>query len=89
MATVLAIEALVLGFLATLLGIVGGYAMLYWMQTSLIEDNSPEMAIPLHICWPEVISLLLASIAVLALAQASTANKLGRLYIPSALQVLE
>ena len=55
----------------------------------MIAESYPEIAIPLRIYWPEMISLLLASIAVVALGPAFITRKLGRMYIPSALQVLE
>lgn len=85
----LAMEGLVLGVLATILGIILGYALLLWMILSLIPASYPDMGVILTINIPAMAGFLGIGIAVVALAPALTMRKLQRMYIPGTLRVLE
>ena len=86
---ILAMEGLVLGVLASILGIVLGYALLLWMLLVLVPASYPDMGIILTINIPAMAGFLGASIAVVALAPSLTARKLQKMNIPSTLRVLE
>ena len=85
----LAMEGLVLGVLAAILGIVLGYALLLWMILSLVPASYPDMGVILTINIPAMASFLGAGIAVVALAPALTVRKLQKMDIPGTLRVLE
>ena len=86
---ILAVEGLVLGSLATLLGIVLGYGLLLWFIRELIPASYPDMGVILTIRLPQLAAVLAAGIAVVALAPALTVRKLRRMDIPGTLRVLE
>ena len=85
----LAVEGLVLGTLATLLGVVLGYGMLLWLIRELIPASYPDLGVVLSVRAPQMAALLAAGIAVVALAPALTVRKLRRMDVPSTLRVLE
>ena len=85
----LAMEGLVLGVLASILGIVLGYALLLWMILVLVPASYPDMGIILTINIPAMAGFLGAAIVVVALAPALTVRKLQRMNVPSTLRVLE
>ena len=85
----LAMEGLVLGVLAAILGIVFGYALLLWMILSLVPASYPDMGVILTINIPAMAGFLGAGIAVVALAPALTVRKLQKMDIPGTLRVLE
>ena len=86
---ILAVEGLVLGALATLLGIVLGYGLLLWFIGELIPNSYPDLGVILTIHVPQLAVVLAAGIAVVALAPALTVRKLRRMDIPGTLRVLE
>ena len=85
----LAVEGLVLGVLAAMLGIVIGYALLLWMVLVLVPQSYPDMGILLSINMPVMAAFLAVGAAVVALAPALTVRKLQRMDIPGTLRVLE
>ena len=85
----LAMEGLVLGILAAVLGVVFGYALLLWMVRVLVPASYPEMGVLLSINIPAMVAFLAAGAAVVALAPALTVRKLRRMDIPGTLRVLE
>ena len=85
----LAMEGLVLGVLAAVLGVVFGYALLLWMVLVLVPASYPEMGVLLSINIPAMTGFLAAGAAVVALAPTLTVRKLRRMDIPGTLRVLE
>ena len=75
---ILAVEGLVLGALATLLGIVLGYGLLLWFIRELIPNSYPDLGVILTIHMPQLAVVLAAGIAVVALAPALTVRKLQK-----------
>ena len=86
---ILAAEGLVLGTLATLLGLVLGYGILLWFIRELIPASYPDMGVILAIDAPQMAAVLAAGIVVVALAPALTVRKLRRMDVPATLRVLE
>ena len=85
----LAMEGLVLGVLAAMLGIVFGYALLLWMVLVLVPQSYPELGVLLSMNIPVTAAFLAMGAAVVALAPALTVRKLRRMDIPGTLRVLE
>ncbi len=85
----LAVEGLVLGMIATLLGVVLGYVLLLWLVHELMPASYPDLGIVLSVRAPQMAALLAAGIAVVALAPVLTVRKLHRMNVPSTLRVLE
>ena len=85
----LAVEGLVLGTIATLLGVVLGYGMLLWLIHELFPASYPDLGVVLSVRAPQMAALLVAGIAVVALAPVLTVRKLRRMDVPSTLRVLE
>ena len=85
----LAVEGLVLGTIATLLGVVLGYGMLLWLIHDLIPASYPDLGVILSVRAPQMAVLLAAGIAVVAFAPVLTVRKLRRMDVPSTLRVLE
>ncbi len=85
----MAVEGLVLGAIATLLGIVFGYGMLLWIIYGLMPASYPDLGIVLSVNVPGMAAILAGGIAVVAIAPALTVRKLRRMDVPATLRVLE
>ena len=85
----MAVEGLVLGTIATLLGIVFGYGMLLWIIYGLMPASYPDLGIILSVNVPGMAAILAGGIAVVAIAPALTVRKLRRMDVPATLRVLE
>jgi putative ABC transport system permease protein len=82
-------ESLVIGIIATLLGILGGYALLRYVMDFTASDVSPDILI-LPVLSPSTVGVAMG-LGVLAVAAAPLLNfrRLRRMNIPSALRVME
>lgn len=85
----LAIEGLVLGAVASVIGLGLGYALLVWIFVALVPNGYPELGIVFAVNLAQVIVLLAIAIAVIALAPVLSVRKLRRMDVPSTLRVLE
>ncbi len=85
----LAVEGVVLGIIATFLGVVLGLGLLTWMIVGLFPDSYPDMSVILSIHVPQMAGILAAGVAVVMLAPVLTVRKLMRMYIPGTLRVFE
>ena len=85
----LAVEGLVLGTLAAVMGVVLGYGLLLWMLLVLVPESYPDMAINLAVNVPQAAAILAAGVLAVAIAPVFTVRKLRRMYIPGALRVQE
>ena len=85
----LAVEGLMLGIVATALGIVLGLGLLTWMIVVLFPASYPDMGVIMSVELLQMAGILAGGIAVVALAPALTVRKLRRMDIPGTLRVLE
>ena len=85
----LAVEGLVLGALATVMGVILGYGLLLWMLLVLLPESYPDMVTNLAVNVPQASAILAAGVLAVAIAPVFTVRKLRRMYIPGALRVLE
>lgn len=86
---ILVTEGLLLGIIATALGVGLGYLILRWIVASLFPDVAPDLGVVIGVDYLAMTVVLAAGIAVIAVAPALTVRKLRRMDIPSTLRVLE
>ena len=86
---VLVTEGLLLGLLATILGVACGYGLLLWILRVVFPRSAPDLFVPLAVDVPGMAFTLATGIAVVALAPVLTLRKLRRMNVPATLRVLE
>lgn len=82
-------EALIIGVLATLLGIAGGYGLLRWIVTSSMRETMPDVGMLISISPLTFGFAVLAGTAAVALAPLLTRRRLVRTDLASTLRVVE
>ena len=85
----LVIEGLVVGTIATLIGIALGYGLLLWMIHSLVPATYPELGVAFTVDLAQLALLLILAISVIAIAPVLSVRKLQRMDIHSTLRVME
>ena len=86
---VLAVEGVLRGAFAAVLGVVLGNGILLWIIYGVVPVSYPDMGFSLSFNVVEMGVFLAGRIAVVALAPTLTFRKLRRMDIPSTLRVLE
>jgi putative ABC transport system permease protein len=90
--TVLALnvaESALLGALGTVLGVVGGYAMLVWMTKTTVPSVMPDIGVTATLAPATFLLAFLLGTGVVAAAPLLTFRRLRKLDIPSALRLVE
>lgn len=82
-------EALVIGVLATALGIVGGYLLLSWMAATTIAKTLPDIGLIAALAGGTVLWAFVLGVITVSLAPLLTTRRLCRLDIPATLRVVE
>ncbi len=82
-------ESVITGVLGTAVGIGLGYVVLDWMMTSLLAETLPELGVRAIINGGTLVTIVVLSIATVALAPLFTLRRLRRMDVPSTLRVLE
>ncbi len=83
------VESLMIGVVATLLGIAAGAAVVSWTMTDLLEDTLPDLGAVVELGAGSVVTALAVGIGAVALAPLLTARRLRRMDIPATLRVVE
>ncbi|HEX6469024.1 MAG TPA: FtsX-like permease family protein [Streptosporangiaceae bacterium] len=83
------IETALIGALGTVIGVLGGYAMLRWLTATTIPDVLPEIGITAELSTTTIIQAVTLGILTVAIAPLLTTRRLRRMDIPSALRVME
>lgn len=83
------VESLVIGLLATAVGLIGGYLMLKWMIEVLWPRVSPELAAVMVLSPGTLIVALGLGVLAVGAAPLLTVRKLRRMDVPSTLRVME
>ena len=84
-----ALEALLIGLLATAVGIGAGYAILRFVIDVSMRNTMPDLGTIISVSAVTYGLAVLAGVASVTLAPLLTARRLGRTDIPSALRVME
>jgi putative ABC transport system permease protein len=82
-------ESLLVGLLATAMGVVIGRGVLAWIVTSLIPETFPDLGIDAALSSTTLLAAGAAGLLALALAPVLTARRLRRMDVPATLRVME
>jgi putative ABC transport system permease protein len=83
------LENVVVGLLATAVGIAGGMLVVRWMVTETLPDTFPELAATATIAPGSLVVVVLAGVGAVAVAPLLTARRLRAMDVPSTLRVVE
>jgi putative ABC transport system permease protein len=83
------IENGVIGLLATMLGILGGRALLGWMAATTLPATLPEIGVVATVAGSTLVWASILGILTVALAPLLTVRRLHRMDIPSTLRIVE
>lgn len=83
------VESVVIGVLATAIGVIAGLASLSWMLNSLVAPSFPEFAVSLALSPSTVIAAVVIGVVAVALAPLLLIGRLRGMDLPSTLRVLE
>ncbi|HEU4948260.1 MAG TPA: FtsX-like permease family protein [Kribbella sp.] len=84
-----AVETVLIGALGTIVGVLGGYAMLRWLAATTIPAVLPEIGVTATLSSATVLEALALGILTVAVTPLFTLRRLRRMDIPSALRVME
>ncbi len=82
-------ESVIVGILATLIGIAGGLAFLQWMLSSLASTTLPDVGIDLSLSPATILIAAVTGIATVAATPLLLARRLQRMNLPGTLRVVE
>ena len=82
-------ESLVIGVLATILGVVGGFAMVWWMTKVLLTETLPDFSLPTTIGVGTLVAVSVMGVVVVALAPLLTVRRMRRMDLPGTLRLVE
>ena len=82
-------ESLVIGILATVLGVAGGLAMVWWMTQSLLAETLPEFGLNVVMGAGTVGVVAVMGVLVVAAAPLFTARRMRRMDVPGTLRLVE
>ncbi len=82
-------ESAVLGVIATLVGLLGGYMMLQWVATVLMPNAFPDLGLDIVFNPVSLVTAMALSVIAVAIAPVFTIFRLRKTDIPSTLRVME
>lgn len=82
-------ESLVIGAVATILGIAGGLAMVWWMASRLLAKTLPEFALPVVLRQETLLFVAIMGVMAVALAPLLTVRRMRRMDLPATLRLME
>ena len=82
-------ESAVLGVIATLIGLVGGYVMLQWVANVLMPNAFPDLGLEIVFNPVSLVTAMALSVIAVAIAPVFTIFRLRKTDIPSTLRVME
>ncbi len=83
------VESLIIGALATILGLALGIGILNWVVNVSLEEVLPELGMVVSLSAGSVLFAALAGAGAMALAPLLTVRRLRRMDVPSTLRVME
>jgi len=82
-------ESVIVGVIATVLGLVGGVVFLRWMLASLASTTLPDVGIDVYVSPTTIIIAAIVGIASVAVTPLLLARRLRRMDLPGTLRVVE
>lgn len=83
------VEALLIGTVASVAGVAGGYGVLSWVTATTLPEVLPEVGIVAVLAPTTIAASLALSVAAVGLAPLFSARRLRRMDIPATLRVVE
>lgn len=83
------VESAVLGLIATVLGMIGGYLMLQWVANVLMPNAFPDLGMQVTFNPASLVTVIALSVIAVAIAPVFTIFRLRKTDIPSTLRVME
>ncbi len=82
-------ESSIIGVVATALGVVGGLAVLEWMNRALFSSTLPDVGIEVTLRVSTAITVAVLGIVAVAVAPLFTARRMRRMDLPGTLRLVE
>ncbi len=82
-------ESAVLGLIATVFGMIGGYLMLQWVANVLMPNAFPDLGLQIVFNPASLVTVIALSVIAVAVAPVFTVFRLRKTDIPSTLRVME
>jgi putative ABC transport system permease protein len=82
-------ESVIVGIIATVIGLVGGVAFLRWMLTSLATTTIPDVGIDVYLSPTTIVVAMIVGIASVAATPLFLVRRLRRMNLPGTLRVVE
>jgi len=83
------VESFFVGLLSTIVGLVGGYALLQWTLRSALPDVFPELGMEVVVSTTNLVTASVLGVVAVAAAPLLTIRKLHRMNLPSTLRIME
>lgn len=83
------VESVIVGVLATVLGVLAGLALLTWMVQVLLPTTLPDLLVVVEVSRSTFVTAGVMGIVAVGIAPVFTLRKLSRMDIPSTLRVVE
>lgn len=87
--TMAVVESALVGLLGTVVGLVGGYALLQWLVHSLFASTAPDLGVVVALAPRTVLIAVLLGVVAVAVAPLLGARRIRTMDIPSTLRVVE
>ncbi len=84
-----ATESFIIGAIATVLGLGGGLAMVWWMTQRLLPDTLPDFALDALLSSGTIVFVSVMGIVAVAAAPLLTARRMRRMDLPGTLRLVE
>ena len=82
-------ESLVIGVLATLVGIAGGFTMVWWMTQVLLTETLPDFSLQAVIGTGTLLAVVIMGIGAVMLAPLLTVRRMRKMDLPGTLRLVE
>ncbi len=82
-------ESAILGIIATVLGMIGGFLMLQWVANVLMPNAFPDLGLQIVFNPASIVTVIALSVIAVAVAPVFTIFRLRKTDIPSTLRVME
>ncbi len=82
-------ESVIIGVVATVIGIAGGLAMLSWMTSSLLASTLPDIGLNVVLDPATVVTVVVLGVVAVAVAPLFNVRRMRRLDLPGTLRLVE
>ncbi|MCP3998993.1 MAG: ABC transporter permease [bacterium] len=83
------VENLVIGVVATGLGLIGGVAMIWWVVNVSAAETMPDIGLVVEMSPTTLVTVIVLGVAAVALAPVFTVRRMRRMDLPGTLRVME